>query len=413
MRLKALLFLLCIVTACGNRQELPVAPILGYASLKTPPKEYIAGEPIVLEFQESGFDRPLHLLLTNAFGNVVLKGTKSKKFTNYHFPKPFYRVAGKCRWKLLYCGRTIKEGSLDIRPDVSVQPGLETYFGPRSLTAGDSDFSMLVVVPTDQYDNPLPDGTITRVRAQFQDSITEVEVPTTDFIAWNNILSRRQAGRILVGAYCQETDTKELTTIVNPALSEDFKIAVERNHDFADGNQIVRFHSDIIKDPYGNSISDGTLVEFMITDSKGGLLKTMGTTVNGIAKASMLHPSQAEDWKVTAFITGAAKSNTLRVLFKPAISDFSVNFSPDSRHVHIGPLQSFMGQQVPDGIMVRLDIMNADGKQLEQKRASSKKGTTSFYLPKTYFTAGSYRIKVSVAGLAKTFQIQLDEHEIE
>ncbi len=411
MRAIGVFLVFIIVLGCAERSPKRLAPTLGQVRLHTEQRNYKAGVPISLNFLETGFDTPLRLLLTNTFGSALIHGVRSGEMVTYAFPKNFYRTSGRCEWQLLYLGREMAKGVVQIEPSVPEKPHLETYFGPRSVIAGETDFSMLVVVPTDAYDNPLPNGTQTRIRAQFQDNIEENKVPTKDFIAWKNIYSKTKTGRILVGASCMETDSKELTTIIHPTLSEDFEIRAERNHNFADGNQIVRFFTDQLRDRYGNIVADGTLVDFMVVDSKGALLRTIGTTVNGMANANMLHPSKKEQWQITAYVTGAAKSNTISLSFAPAIAHLPIVLSEGGREVRVGPILSFMEQRVPDGIEIKMAVNTSEGELMMERQTTSKNGMGIFLLEKAYFNTGTYRVTITAAGHTETISIQLDENE--
>ena len=112
------------------------------------------------------------LHIKNAFGSVLLSPEISEKENMvFHIPKNYTRVAGPCRWELLMDGHMIKQGKFDIATNAPKATYIESYFGPRSVTAGYNDYSMLTVAPTDAFDNPLDDGTKVTVKYQFQDNI--------------------------------------------------------------------------------------------------------------------------------------------------------------------------------------------------------------------------------------------------
>lgn len=370
---------------------------------------YQAGQPITIKFQTTSLINT-QLILSNAFGSSTIRPEKSDQELLFSIPKNYSRKSGLCHWVLLANGKPVHKGMLKIAPKTSVKATLETYFGPRSITAGGIDFSMLICVTTDPFDNVFPNGTEALFKSQFLSSISESKVPSEDLISWKNIYSTNKSGRILVTASVEEITSKELTTMVFAANAESFTVEAKRNHTYADGNQIMGLHTDVIKDRFDNIISDGSMVNFIIENSKGSLLKTVAPSIGGIAKANMLHPSEKDEWKITAYVTGAAKSNTIKTKFDTAITDYTVNFSPDNRTILIGPLKSFMEQLVPDGIILQLDVHSETGVYIESKKISSIKGLGTFELPSEYFANGNYHLVIKAVGIIKTFDVTLYEN---
>jgi len=409
--LKMLFTVVCLIgLGCSSKKEESKAAIPINIEYLKKKNTYTAGDSISLFFSANRLDLPYKLQLKNAFGTVVISKKEQKGQLVYSVPHNFTRKSGICQWKLVHKGEILDNGNLYIKSNTAKETRLETYFGPRSITAGLQDYSMLVLAPTDIYDNMLDYGTEMLIKSQFLENIQAQKVATKNLVAWHRIPSKTKSGKILVTAICNGTSTKEHTTIVFPALATDFKISANANHDFADGNQIIELETDIIKDAFGNKISDGTLVNFRIKDSKNTQLFTIGTTINGIAKAKILHPSEASQWKITAYITGASKSNSIAMNFKAAVKDFETSFSNGNRTITIKPLKSFMDQIVPDGILVQLDIYASNGTHLETKKTSTKKGVSSFYIRPEYFPNGRYRLVIKAAGITK--EIQKELHEI-
>jgi len=194
----------------------------------------------------------------------------------FNFPKFITRKSGVCKWSLVTQKIVQLEGQINISPNTLKGTDIETYLGPRSITAGNRDYSMHVITPTDYTDNPLLDGTTINSIYQFENKITRKELELKNLLGWINIYSPKKSGRMLVTASCNNTNAKELTTIVYPALATNFQISYERNHDYADGNQVIVFATDIIKDSFGNTVSDGTLVSFVATNSKNVQLYANG-----------------------------------------------------------------------------------------------------------------------------------------
>ena len=215
--------------------------------------------------------------------------------------------------------------------------------------------------------------------------------------------STLQSGRILVSSECNGINSKELATIVYPSNATNFGITASSAHNFADGNQIITFKSDIIKDEFGNMVTNGTLVTFVIKNENDSYLYTIGTTVNGIAEAKTLHPDKATNWEIQAFVTGAAESNTTEFSFKAAVKDYPVHFSKGNRNIDIGPFESFMKQLIPDGLLLQLDIYDADGIFITSKKTTTKNGACNIFLGEHFLPEGNYQLKLFAAGITKEF----------
>lgn len=408
MRLIYLIVILIFHISCSNKQEEAAIVENLTFNLVNEKGTYGAGKTIALKFQIEG-EANIKMLLSNAFGSSTILPERDGKELLFTIPKNYSRKSGPCNWMLLTNGKSVNKGSFKIVPKTNSEATLETYFGPRSITAGVQDFSMLICVTTDSFDNVFPEGTELLFKSQFLSSISDYTIPSKNLISWKNIDATKKSGRILVNTSFKEITSKEFTTIVFPTLAESFLIEADRNHTFADGNQIMKFRSNVIRDKYDNIVSDGTMVNFIVENTKGAILKTMAPTINGISKATMLHPSEKQEWEITAFVTGAAKSNAINLKFDTAISDFDVNFSNDNRIITAGPLESFMQQLVPDGILIKLDIYNDSGKYLETKKISSIKGFGKIELPVEYHANGNYHLELKAAGITKEFEVNLHE----
>ncbi|QWX84747.1 hypothetical protein H0I23_03640 [Cellulophaga sp. HaHaR_3_176] len=406
---KLVYIVICFIfLACSSKKEEPLNIIVIKAELLLKNKKYNAGDSIIIPFKINNQSAEVKLHIKNAFGTLLLNPEIKNEKIIFSLPTNFSRKSGFCHWKLLEKGQTILKGKIEISPNVEKGTNMETYFGPRSITAGYKDYSMLVISPTDIFDNTVIKGTEVIIKSQFQKLINEYKVETTDLMAWYNVRSTTKAGRILVTSECNERTSKELTTIVFPSNSTNFKIKAFQDHDYADGNQILKLKSDIIKDEFGNIVSDGTLVTFIIENDKKFRLYTVGTTISGVVEARTLHPSEAANWNVQAFITGASESNVIDVDFRTAITDFQIYFSKHNRNIDIGPIESFMKQLVPDGILVQLDIYTENGEFIETKKTTTKEGVSSIFLSPEYLDDGTYRLVIKAAGITKEFTKQIN-----
>ncbi|CAM4162934.1 hypothetical protein [Zobellia nedashkovskayae] len=401
---------ICIIlsllfSGCSKEPEVKKVSSANF-ELVTSKDNFTAGEPFSLKFKASEESSPV-LVFRNAVGTTILKASNSNDVLQFDIPKNFYEKSGICYWSLVSGSEEKMKGTLTIHVNNKNGTFLESYLGPRSLTAGPKDYAMFVMVATDFYDNPLNDSTSITSKVQFKDSETEEVLLSKNLIAWTKVRSPEKSGRMLISAACNETDSKEFTTIIYPANPVDFTISYKRNHEYADGNQVITFRTSILYDAFGNSVSEGTLVSFIITNDQGAKLQAQGTTLNGKAEARLLHPEQKASWTIEAFVTGAARSKPIKVAFKASVTEYNIQFSDGFRTISVGPLKSFMNQLVPDGMPIALTVKDESGKVLDVLRTSSMQGEGKFELSPDFFPTGSYELQIKTAGITKTKSVEL------
>lgn len=400
-----ILLILLFFGACSKKRE---TAILNSSEISVIPHKtnFYADEKIELTFKTVD-STGIKLIIENAYGSIMLKPSVQNSTITFTIPDFISRKTGICHWSLFSNDEQKMEGSLKITPTQRTDVSLESYLGPRSITAGKRDYAMHIIAPTDEFDNPLPEGTTMASIYQFGNDIISTPVILKNMVGWQNIYSPLKSGRILVMATCRESTSKEFTTVVYPANATDFKISYERNHDYADGNQVILFSTDSIKDEFGNFVSDGTLVSFVATNSEGIQLKAVGTTLNGIAKARFLHPYKPDNWEVKAYVTGTAESSAIRLSFRVAIKDYQTNFNKESSTVEVQEIKSFMEQTAPDGIPIGIMVFDSKNSLAFEDRTTSRLGRGEFKLTREYFEPGNYSIEINVAGLSKKMNITI------
>lgn len=368
-------------------------------NLETIQSEFEAGSSIELKFSTTNEVLPL-LYCSNSYGSTLINPTYDSKTLIYKIPFNLRIKIGMVNWKLIHNDSSLN-GRFNIYPKKEVS-SMETYLGPPSIEAGGTDYTMLVVIPTDSLDNPLPENTLVLAKHQSLNSEKKEPINTKNLIAYKNIYSQKESGRILVSSETLETNSKEFTVTVFPAIPIDFKISASRPHDYADGNQVTTFSTSTIIDKQNNIVSDGTYVTFFITNEKGNVLKTSGSTINGVATSKMIHPDYETQWSIKAYIDGIAESEQIKLNYKQVIRDFEVVFSENNRNITIGPLQSFMKQLIPDGLQVKL-LIYKNNVLFKTETKTSSEGFVNFNLKSDVYINHNYTIVVKTAGLEKTF----------
>lgn len=372
------------------------------AQLQTTQTMFMAGDPIALEF-ELNEDVDVQLYCHASYGIAVISPYKKLKKLVFEIPKHIANKKGVIHYQLLCDTESIYKGEISIVANTKTKTQIESYLGPPSILAGGDDYTMLVVVPTDALDNPLNDSTEVKIKHQFLEIEKTDMVLSNHFIGWENLFSYEKSGRFLISSQVYEKQSKELTVEVFPAQATDFEITSHRKHKYADGNQITIFETSVIKDIHNNKISDGTIVDFVIKNKNGYLLKTQGSTIEGVAKAKILHPDHQEQWQIKAYITGMGISNVIELKYDSITADYPVIFEACNRDIIVGPIQSFMGQLIPNGGVVKLKLYK-NNEHLETLVKTSLKGMVTFKLSSGFYEPGTYDIKIEAFGISKEFK---------
>jgi hypothetical protein len=358
-----------------------------------------AGEEVTFNFDAT--DSTSSLYYSSSYGNSVISPLSKGNRLLFTFPGFITNKVGVINWKLIQGGKTTEQGLLNVLFSDRVDK-IETYFGPTFLYAGPKNFSHLVSIPIDSLDNPIKKNTEVIINEQFKTFVNSSSVYTNHLIAFKNIYSKRSTGRFLLNSECKGISSQELAATISSALPINFSININNSHPYSDGNQIASISSSVIKDKYRNIINDGTLVKFIIKNKEGNLLHTTANTVNGIATAQMIHPTQSDNWEVQAFIMGMAESNIIKANFKQSIKGYQVLFSDNNRTINIGPIKGFMEQLVPDGVTIQLSVFR-DGKLIKKLHNESHQGFGHFSLTNSSFKSGNYTLEFEIAGIKKRF----------
>jgi len=362
--------------------------------------EFEVGKSITLQFSTNENKRPM-LYCSNSYGSTLVTPSFEEDILNFRIPQNISNKSGLVNWKLLTENNPLI-GSFKINPKKNVVK-METYLGPPNLVAGIKDYTMLVVIPTDEFDNPVKDSTVVNVKHQFLSLETKEDVLTHNLFAYKNIYSKKENGRMIISSECLSTNSKEYTIDILPSNPINFSITSQRDHNYADGNQITTFSTSTILDDYGNIVSDGTFVEFYIVNKNNNILKLSGLTINGIASAKILNPDHEEQWQISAIINGIAQSNVITLKYMQAVKDYQVDFSKNNRIITVGHLKSFMNQTIPDGLLVTLSIYDAHN-LVQEFIVTSDNGYANFVLNNNIFKNGSYNIIIKTAGITKSYK---------
>jgi hypothetical protein len=369
------------------------------AKVLLPSDPIIAGYPLVLDVETNAIHP--QLLLEGSYGTTVLLVDIESTSTSVTIPEIYTKHAGMLQYIVVENKTILDQGSFYIHPDTSQLATIENYVGPRSIMANERDYSMLVSIPTDHLDNMLPDGTTVNINTHFKETTTPQIHKLKNNIAWQRIPAPLQSGRITIAGTLQQVSSKELVIDVFPDIATDFTITTDRIHPYADGNEVMTLKSSQIKDAHGNVISDGTLVTFYIKDSLGKYWETTGSTIQGYAFAKALHPQIPSLWTIKAGIEGIAQSNPIEVTFNSFLKEIPITSSKNGKDIVVGPITSYLGQIIQDGIEVQLSTSPIQYTSTKL----SENGMVYFTIPQEAFTDTSGQITIETLGISKTITV--------
>ncbi len=139
------------------------------------------------------------------------------------------------------------------------------------------------------------------------------------------------------------------------------------------------------------------MVTFIIKDNTNNVLKTFGTTIDGIATGQFLHPEKENTFQIKAYVNGICESSLISINYKSINPTIDYSFSKDNRTIIVGPIKSFMKQLVPDGIKVNLKIYDKD-RLIETITENSYNGKAEFYLSPELYKEKNYSFKIETLG---------------
>lgn len=351
-------------------------------------------------------DVPIVITYASGYGIFLREETVKDGQISYETPNEISTKIGDYEISLLYGEEIILRDSLRVVTYPNKIDFIESYFGPRIILAGGEDYSMLTVVPVDEYDNPMPNDTRIEVNENFKEIQKQHEQFTFDFVSYRRFYSYNETGKITVSMTTENGETtSEKTSDVYPYTPKDFTIEQSKEHSFADGNEVVSIRTSIIEDIYGNIVQNGTMVHYQIKTSSGKQLAAYAKTVKGIATTKIQHPYNEDSWSIQAFIPGLAQSNSIEIDFEQIVDDFPVTFLNDNRKIVVGPINSYMGQLIPNGTAITLALCSA-GRNHEIVQHTVG-GITTFILRDFYYPEGDYEMTLEGIGLRKYFEKSL------
>lgn len=380
-------------------------PTLVYASVEniTAPTEVKAGQDIIIKATSKGVIP--NLRISNAIGSTLITGKKMDSDFHFKIPQYYCQISGALDWCIAdHCG------SIHILPLDKVA-SIESYIGPTTVLAGQQNSYMAVAMAKDIFGNLSPNELPITLKNNYKDNSNFTELQVKNGLVYNYGNSGEIIGNISIAFQNDSESTKEYNVEVGPAKAQPFKISSDREHTKADGNSLLTLSTDEIKDEFGNKIANGSLVRFSISGKKSHSYVD-AYTIDGKAESQILHPTKSDEWRITAQISNGVNSNQLTLNFDAALEQLPIAISPD-QIVTIGPMTSYLGQYIPDGFPVKLQVYCNNERTTDLIQLESQDGHVSVDIKPLLNEQNSqgkdksYTIEVQSGDLTNTLQFNV------
>ena len=317
-----------------------------------------AGEQLKLEIKQLN-QLPINCQLHLSNGLISqLIPVQKKASQNLILEKKHTQVSGYYKLKVLAGSKVLHIDSLMIVNANEIEH-LDIYNGPRSISVDQTQQSMTVAVPKDSLGNPVLDGSdIDFIVYQTNGKTIEEKKKTQHQLSYKINQANQKAQDIFIGVSQNETASNKQKTISTPAWPFNTKIKAQNYVAYANNRDFVKITTELLKDQFGNTISDGTLIHFHIL-SKGQKVGIYnGITIDGQAFSYIKNPSEASSWTIRASIGDHIISQDLLLQFKSDLKSIPSRF--DKGYLTIGPLIGQLGQFISDGSKVKLLLNNKE-----------------------------------------------------
>jgi len=371
-----------LLLACSSKKELAPQLVDIPISMKALSSDYKAGTLTEIQTisQEQVETKNLKLLWINSYGDFILRANSAN---NFDIPSSLSRKSGATAIRLYY-GRNLKqEVDFYISP-LQASGTLISYTGPESLILDQEETTMMVSIPTDVYNNPMEENYGITFQSKHPNANAIKETARVNNLFSHIILpSKNVSGKLFLASQAGNSFSKEQEVVIGPGYAKDFLLELVDFHPFADQRQQVRIQTNILKDGFGNTVTDGTQVNFILATSDGRKSVFHAYTVFGIASIEIQNPEKPESWVINANVPNAGSSKDLNLNFGASNNQKILPYYFKENELVIGPLKGALSQLITDGTKVQLKSKNHLNLQF------SENGIVRFDLKKFYPEAPS------------------------
>lgn len=343
---------------CGSPSANPLPDITPKGSILLQDSSTTAGEPVDIYalFDSDSITGTWTILWTDAFGETIMTLPQQGGTIKLPIPEQAFKKTGMVQLTLCHNEKIIDKQQLEIKsgPPFGV---VESYAGAKTMVVGSSQTAMEIVIPKDQFGNPMPDGHEVRFNYSYPGKQPEVkDRQINNMIAAITFGAGENDGNILIGASSGKAMAIEETIELTPAWPSAFIINLITLIPYADPRQNIIIRSNTITDTKGNKVSDGTVVHFTVLENDLTVAQFRGFTSNGIVEVYIQNPDHTADWEIKAVVAGDIKSNTIALGFEAYVQQMPITYNPAKKILVVGPVTGHLGQMVTDDLPIEVTV---------------------------------------------------------
>jgi hypothetical protein len=212
------------------------------------------------------------------------------------------------------------DAAMQIRPGPPAAVGAPLV-APRSVCAGAEEGGLAAVVAADSHGNPPPDGAPVGLVVRAPDGgVRELALRTSGGLAWGEVAGGSAAGRVSLRAAAEAGWGGETPLIVTACEPAPFALTAEPASLPADGRLTLTLRAGPLRDRFGNTFPDGTLVTFL-AELPDGPRRIPALLVGGMAEAPLQASSRPGEAVVRAAVQGRTSAAIVITFTRPGDDD--------------------------------------------------------------------------------------------
>jgi len=313
---------------------------------------YVAGEDIEVKVNQI---KPQEAYVYISNGIISFQKPLNAKATQtITLSSPLTDGAGLYKMNLIVHDSILASTQFNIEANEPTDP-IEIYAGPRSINVDQTQQSMVVAVPQDQYNNPVRDGTPVNYSYQIENKKSETqEQQVKDMLAYQRINADTKAKDAFIGVSHIKASSRKQKIISTPSWPENLIMMVYDFYPYANNRNLFKIETNELVDSFGNRILDGTLLKFHVYELGKKVGQYNGICIDGKAFCYIKNPSYKTDWTIKASIGDNIIGQEIELNFLNDLEELIYKFS--DQKLIVGPLRGQLGQYVSEGTSVELQV---------------------------------------------------------
>lgn len=338
------------------------------------------------------------VILTGFSTLATLEYTSSQDCITVSIPKQRTETQGVFQIEAITHSRVYTLVQLNLQAKAP-SGKMESFTGPKSILRSDIPGTMMTAFPRDEF------GNATQAYDEFVFQSLKNKVATITALTPKSRYSSLtlDAGtnrKILLAGQADQASSIRHHVKVLTECPKEIEITTTDLYPIADGKQFFRVFTNVLFDRLGNLVENGTEVQFLLADHKGGSRGVYNSmVVNGKAESWIQNPIEGGSYQLYASICGK-RSHILFISFESTIDNIAYEWS--NHNLVIGPLTGPLGQALDNGTMIHASFEVGSKKQYLSRQLRS--GFAIFDLRTLWTDAHLTTASIEIHG--KTFKVQ-------